>query len=109
MKKLSEVKRSPVDELSQFRQGYTTCVQEATQFLVSLPGLDLRVGHRLVSHLMAGPPPPPPPPPPPTPPITNFNAFFISIVEINVYFLSMKSMRIKCIDFRDNNNCLFLP
>ena len=60
MKKLTEVKRSPVDELTQFRQGYTTCVQEATQFLVSLPGVDLRVGHRLVSHLMAGPPPPPP-------------------------------------------------
>ena len=53
------------------------------------------------------PPPPPSPPPPPTP-IDNFNAFFICIVEINAYFLSLISMQIKCIDFRDNNNCLFL-
>ena len=75
MKKLTEAKRSPVEELSQFRQGYTSCVQEATQFLISLPGVDLRVGQRLVSHLMAGPPPPlqrlDSPPPPPAPPLQS--------------------------------------
>ena len=84
MKKLTEVKRSPVEDLAQFRQGYTSCVQEATQFLISLPGVDLRVGQRLVSHLMAGPPPPPPtaptapplqrldsPPPPPAVPLQS--------------------------------------
>ena len=45
----------------------------------------------------------------PSPPLTsphlliiNFNAFFIFIIEINAYFLSLKSTRIKCIDFRDN-------
>ena len=37
-----------------------------------------------------------------SPPIVNFNAFFIFIIEINAYFLSLKSMRIKCIDFCDN-------
>merc|ERR1711997_1424875 len=66
--------RSPVEAESQFRAGYTSCVQEATQFLLSLPGVDIRLGQRLVSHLMTGPPPPPPlqrlesPPPPPPPP-----------------------------------------
>ena len=37
------------------------------------------------------------------PPIINSNAFLISIVEINANFLSMISMRIKCIDFLDNS------
>ena len=37
------------------------------------------------------------------------NQCVIFIAEINAYFLSMKSMRIKCIDFRDSNNFDFLP
>ena len=37
------------------------------------------------------------------------NQCVIFIFEINAYFVSLKSMRIKCIDFRDSNNCLFLP
>ena len=70
--------RSPVEELARFRQGYATCAQvgglgvleefledfykcfqEAAQFLFSSPGVDMRVGQRLLSHVLgdaAGPP-----------------------------------------------------
>ena len=55
---------SPGEEVARFRAGYSQCASEAAQFLVSLPGVDLRVGQRLVSHLLTAPPPPPPPPAP---------------------------------------------
>jgi hypothetical protein len=34
-----------------FQAGFSQCATEACQFLVSLPGLDARVGRRLVAHL----------------------------------------------------------
>ena len=55
--------RSPVEEMQKFQAGYSSCAQEATSFLMSTPGLDMRVGHRLLGHLfnpsLAGPPAPP--------------------------------------------------
>lgn len=34
-----------------FQAGFSQCATEACQFLLSLPGLDARVGRRLVAHL----------------------------------------------------------
>ena len=53
--------RNPVEDIARFRQGYSHCATEAAQFLVSLPGVDLTVGQRLVSHLMGQPQPQQPP------------------------------------------------
>ena len=56
--------RSPMEEMQKFQAGYSSCAQEATNFLLATPGLDMRVGHRLISHLFnpgvvaAGPIPP---------------------------------------------------
>jgi len=63
LQKLSQAQRlvlnrSPVEDIARFRHGYSSCTQEAAQFLVSVPGVDLRVGQRLVSHLMGQHPPP---------------------------------------------------
>jgi len=60
--------RGAVEEVARFRQGYTTCAQEAAQFLLSSPGVDLRVGQRLLSHVLGGQGPPSPPHSPPAPP-----------------------------------------
>merc|ERR1712223_1111894 len=50
--------RSPVEEIARFRQGYATCAQEAAQFLFSSPGVDMRVGQRLLSHVLGDAPGP---------------------------------------------------
>ena len=69
--------RNPIEELQKFQAGYSSCAQEATSFLLSAPGLDVRVGQRLLGHLFSpsqsvspGYPrfPPPVLPPAPTPP-----------------------------------------
>ena len=44
--------RSPLEDLAKFRHGYSSCAHEAAQFLVSTPGVDIRVGQRLLQHLM---------------------------------------------------------
>jgi len=44
--------RSPLEDLAKFRHGYSSCAHEAAQFLVSTPGVDIRVGQRLLHHLM---------------------------------------------------------
>merc|ERR1712223_297071 len=54
--------RSPVEEIARFRQGYATCAQEAAQFLFSSPGVDMRVGQRLLSHVLGDAPGPQGPP-----------------------------------------------
>ena len=54
--------RNPVEDIARFRQGYSHCATEAAQFLLGLPGVDVRVGQRLVSHLMGQPQPQQPPP-----------------------------------------------
>merc|ERR1712083_32719 len=64
LQKLSQAQRlvlnrSPVEDIARFRHGYSSCAQEAAQFLLSVPGMDVRVGHRLVSHLLGQPQPPP--------------------------------------------------
>ena len=43
--------RNPIEELQKFQAGYSSCAQEATSFLLSAPGLDVRVGQRLLGHL----------------------------------------------------------
>ena len=53
--------RNPVEDIARFRQGYSHCATEAAQFLLGLPGVDVRVGQRLVSHLMGQPQPQQPP------------------------------------------------
>ncbi|XP_026676318.1 protein deadpan-like [Diaphorina citri] len=41
----------PTEEVQRFQAGFTQCASEACGFLLSLPGLDTRVGKRLVEHL----------------------------------------------------------
>ena len=78
--------RNPLEDLQKFQAGYTSCAQEAATFLLSTPGVDVRLSQRLLSHpsTTAGPamaanltslgqPPhrrvsPPPSPHPPAPP-----------------------------------------
>ena len=55
IQKLSQNKMNPAEDINKFRQGYTSCANEAAQFLLSLPGVDCRVGQRLVAHLMGLP------------------------------------------------------
>jgi len=60
LQKLSQAQRlvltrSPMEDIARFRHGYSSCAQEAAQFLVSVPGIDIRLGQRLVSHLMGQP------------------------------------------------------
>jgi len=57
------VTRSPMEDIARFRHGYSSCAQEAAQFLVSVPGVDVRLGQRLVSQLMGQIQPQPHPPP----------------------------------------------
>uniref|UniRef100_A0A8D8RCU6 Enhancer of split mgamma protein n=2 Tax=Cacopsylla melanoneura TaxID=428564 RepID=A0A8D8RCU6_9HEMI len=42
---------NPTEEVQRFQAGFTQCASEACGFLLSLPGLDNRVGKRLVEHL----------------------------------------------------------
>ena len=53
--KLNQAKRltarNPLEEIQKFQAGYSSCAQEATSFLLSTPGMDARVGQRLLSHL----------------------------------------------------------
>jgi len=49
------VARNPLEDLQKFQAGYSSCAQEATTFLLSTPGVDLRVGHRLFGHLIQPP------------------------------------------------------
>lgn len=43
--------RNPLEELQRFQAGYSSCAQEAATFLMSTPGMDARVGQRLLGHL----------------------------------------------------------
>ena len=43
--------RSPLEDLQKFQAGYSSCAQEAAQFLMSAPGVDVRLSQRLLSHL----------------------------------------------------------
>ena len=43
--------RNPLEEIHRFQAGYSSCAQEAASFLLSTPGVDVRVSQRLLSHL----------------------------------------------------------
>ena len=43
--------RSPLEDLQKFQAGYSSCAQEAASFLLSSPGVDVRLSQRLLSHL----------------------------------------------------------
>ncbi|KDR23064.1 enhancer of split mgamma protein-like [Zootermopsis nevadensis] len=43
--------RDAAEDAHRFQAGFSQCASEACQFLLSLPGLDARVGRRLVAHL----------------------------------------------------------
>ncbi len=43
--------RSPLEEVQRFQAGYSSCAQEAASFLLSSPGVDVRVSQNLLSHL----------------------------------------------------------
>ena len=49
--------RNPLDDLHKFQAGYSSCAQEAATFLLSNPGVDVRLGQRMLTHLSttAGP------------------------------------------------------
>ena len=62
------VPKNPIEELQRFQAGYTSCAQEAATFLLSTPGVDVRLGQRLFGQLFqpsspAGPGYPSFPPP----------------------------------------------
>ncbi|MCP3667658.1 MAG: hypothetical protein GY696_35070, partial [Gammaproteobacteria bacterium] len=43
--------RNPLEDVQKFQAGYSSCAQEATNFLMTTPGLNVRVGHQLLGHL----------------------------------------------------------
>lgn len=43
--------RNPLEEVHRFQAGYSSCAQEAASFLLSSPGVDVRVSQRLLTHL----------------------------------------------------------
>ena len=43
--------RNPLEEIHRFQAGYSSCAQEAASFLLSTPGVDVRVSQKLMSHL----------------------------------------------------------
>lgn len=43
--------RNPLEELQRFQAGYSSCAQEAATFLLSTPGVDVRLSQRLLGHL----------------------------------------------------------
>ncbi len=45
--------RHPLDDLQKFHAGYASCAQEAAGFLLSTPGVDVRLGQRMLAHLSA--------------------------------------------------------
>ena len=51
--------RNPLEEIHRFQAGYSSCAQEAASFLLSTPGVDVRISQKLLSHLstntMGGP------------------------------------------------------
>ena len=49
--------RNPLEDLQRFQAGYSACAKDAASFLLSTPGVDVRLSQRLVSHLSttAGP------------------------------------------------------
>merc|ERR1712156_542074 len=58
LQKLSQAQRlnlnrSPMEDIARFRHGYSSCAQEAAQFLMTLPGVDVQVGPRLVQQVMS--------------------------------------------------------
>merc|ERR1712154_558685 len=58
LQKLSQAQRlvlnrSPMEDIAKFRHGYSSCAQEAAQFLMTLPGVDVQVGPRLVQQVMS--------------------------------------------------------
>jgi hairy-and-enhancer-of-split protein len=49
--------RNPLEDLQKFQAGYSSCAQEAATFLLTTPGVDVRLSQRLLGHLSstAGP------------------------------------------------------
>lgn len=45
--------RDAVEDAQRYQAGFGQCAAEACQFLLSLPGVDTRVGHNLIKHLGA--------------------------------------------------------
>ena len=43
--------RNPLEEIHRFQAGYSSCAQEAASFLLSTPGVDVRISQKLLSHL----------------------------------------------------------
>lgn len=43
--------RNPLEEIHRFQAGFSSCAQEAAQFLMSSPGVDAECGQRLLAHL----------------------------------------------------------
>ena len=47
--------RNPLEEIHRFQAGYSSCAQEAASFLLSTPGVDVRISQKLLSHLSTNP------------------------------------------------------
>ena len=43
--------RNPLEEIHRFQAGFSSCAQEAAQFLMASPGVDAECGQRLLTHL----------------------------------------------------------
>merc|ERR1719361_263400 len=58
-RRLMSTNRNPLEEIHRFQAGYSSCAQEAASFLLSTPGVDVRISQKLLSYLstntMGGP------------------------------------------------------
>merc|ERR1719400_2763534 len=50
-RRLMSTSRNPLEEIHRFQAGYSSCAQEAASFLLSTPGVDVRISQKLLSHL----------------------------------------------------------
>lgn len=51
MRRQQRLASNPVTDADRFRAGFTTCANEVSKCLASTPGIDLRLGTKLMSHL----------------------------------------------------------
>ncbi|XP_076257927.1 enhancer of split mbeta protein-like [Rhynchophorus ferrugineus] len=51
LKKQKQLSSNPVLEADRFRSGYTTCAKEVSRVLASIPGVDIQLGTKLMTHL----------------------------------------------------------
>ncbi|CAG9767098.1 unnamed protein product [Ceutorhynchus assimilis] len=51
LKRQKQLASNPILEADRFRSGYTTCAKEVSRVLASVPGVDIHLGTKLMTHL----------------------------------------------------------